>query len=183
MGRADDDIATRRHHGRDPLGLQICTVNDADLACDDGSPVEPFAFLLVGQLEGREAFVVEVPDAMHAPDATALAAGPIGLGDHGRIDEPDRTHARQGPHWRWEWRCRRDQHARNQSLEPRHRFAHTLENGDVRDRGEPHGLGPGRRQPQPLRAQAIGGHDLQHVDRTLDLAGAPEGAGLARLHL
>ena len=95
MGRTHDDIAAISHHARDALGLQVGAVADPDLAWDHGGPIEPLALRLVGQLEGREAFVVESPDAMHAPHATSLAARTIGLGDHDRIDDPDRTRACQ----------------------------------------------------------------------------------------
>src|SRR5208283_3395384 len=90
---ADQHVGVLLKHEGDAVGLQIGAIGDADLAFNDGDPIERLAPMLIGQLEMTEALARKVEGAVNAPQLVPPLGCRSGLWDRRRIDDPDQAAA------------------------------------------------------------------------------------------
>jgi hypothetical protein len=131
----------------------------------DIGAINDLAFTLVRQLKDRKALAREIEDRMYAPHPTGFTIVPSSLWQRRGIDQANRSAFRRS--YVSFVRGRAEQPT-NQPFEPSHRVPQPLEKRDVRQRGQPHRLRPGRRQAQPTRTPAISQHQPQLIQRALD---------------
>jgi hypothetical protein len=154
---AHHDVGALLEHPGDAVRLQIGAVGDADLAFNDGDPIERLAALLIGEREEAEALAGKVESAVDAPELVARLGQPSRLRNRRRVDDPDQTAAA---------RLRRGgaQRFADQKRQPIAGPAQALKQRNIGKIGKPDRRRPRSSRSKPSPAQAIGQDQAQQID-------------------